>query len=157
METRSLIAVSNEHGSIDAIYCQWDGYLNHNGKILIQHYNNSDKARALIALGDLSSLGNEIGRQHEVDWGYNNIANHNDNVSWCTSYTRDRSNSGSLLLHTAIHQMVGWTVSNRRELVNILDVEYYYLMENGAWYVSTGSEFMLLHDAIEIENEEEMV
>ena len=40
MATRSNIGIVNEDDSITAIYCHWDGYPEHNGKILLNHYNN---------------------------------------------------------------------------------------------------------------------
>ena len=46
MGTRSVIAVM--HGTnAKAVYCHWDGYLEHNGKILQEHYN-SVKANELV-------------------------------------------------------------------------------------------------------------
>ena len=43
-----------------SIYCHWDGYLSHNGKILLKNYNTYDKVVALISEGDISSLGESI-------------------------------------------------------------------------------------------------
>ena len=46
MGTRSRIAVM--HGPIaKSIYCHWDGYLEHNGAILQEHYDSS-KANHLV-------------------------------------------------------------------------------------------------------------
>ena len=62
MGTRSRIAVM--HGSVcKSVYCHWDGYLDHNGRIL-QEYYDSAKANNLVALGDLSSLRPNIGEKH---------------------------------------------------------------------------------------------
>ena len=59
MGTRSRIGVM--HGDkVKSVYCHWDGYLEHNGAILQEHYNSS-KANFLVALGDISSLGRNIG------------------------------------------------------------------------------------------------
>jgi len=60
MGTRSTIAIENLSGTFEAIYCHFDGYLEHNGKILSDHYTDTAKVRALIALGDISSLGEEV-------------------------------------------------------------------------------------------------
>lgn len=57
MGTRSRIALQNSDGSISSIYCHWDGYLSNNGKLLLEHYTDESKVRSLLALGDLSSLG----------------------------------------------------------------------------------------------------
>jgi hypothetical protein len=56
MGTRSRIAIQNADGTLDSIYCHWDGYPSHNGAILQEHYQDEAKVRELIALGDLSSL-----------------------------------------------------------------------------------------------------
>ena len=65
MGTRSMIAIQNPYSKdIRAVYCHWDGYLEHNGAILQKHYNASPKVNNLIALGDISSLRPEIGEKH---------------------------------------------------------------------------------------------
>ena len=62
MGTRSSIAIKHNN-VVRAIYCHWDGYLEHNGYILHQHYQNSVKVNRLISLGHLSVLGEEIGEE----------------------------------------------------------------------------------------------
>lgn len=64
MGTRSTIALEFADGTVEQVYCHWDGYLSHNGKILQDHYSNPFKLRDLIDQGDLSSLGTRIGTQH---------------------------------------------------------------------------------------------
>lgn len=56
MSTRSHIGVRNTDGTVDYIYCHWDGYPENNGKILVNHYQDMDKVNELMKLGDLSSL-----------------------------------------------------------------------------------------------------
>ena len=60
MATRSRIAIENQDGSVTSIYCHFDGYTEHNGKILDEAYNTANKLNALIALGDISSLERSI-------------------------------------------------------------------------------------------------
>ena len=62
MATRSRIAIENQDGSVTSIYCHWDGYIKSNGVILNNNYTTKDKVEELIALGDLSSLGETIDR-----------------------------------------------------------------------------------------------
>jgi hypothetical protein len=57
MGTRSTIALEFADGTVQQVYCHWDGYLEHNGKILQEHYSDPFKLRDLIDLGDMSSLG----------------------------------------------------------------------------------------------------
>lgn len=56
MATRSRIAIEKEDGSVESIYCHWDGYPSHNGQVLLDFYSDREKAQALIDLGDISSL-----------------------------------------------------------------------------------------------------
>ena len=88
MGTRSMIAIENPHSkAVKAIYCHWDGYLAHNGHILNEFYNASPKVNNLIALGDLSSLGANIGEEHPFDERLD-VDEYKD--TRCTFYTRDR-------------------------------------------------------------------
>jgi len=94
MGTRSMIAIQNPHSKqIRAVYCHWDGYLEHNGAILHKHYAASSKVNNLIALGDISSLRPEIGEKHAFsrletpmdDEAYDKLYG-----NMTTFYTRDR-------------------------------------------------------------------
>jgi hypothetical protein len=60
MATRSNIAIENQDGSVSAIYCHFDGYIDGVGKILQENYNTREKMEQLIALGDISLLGKTI-------------------------------------------------------------------------------------------------
>ena len=85
MGTRSTIALEFADGTVQQVYCHWDGYLDHNGKILQEHYSDPFKLRELIDLGDMSSLAPNIGTQHSFG----------DRVDGeCTFYGRDRKESG---------------------------------------------------------------
>ena len=58
MATRSMIGKLNADGkTVTAIYCHWDGYLEHNGRLLVENYPNATKADELMNVGDISSLG----------------------------------------------------------------------------------------------------
>jgi hypothetical protein len=60
MATRSNIGILNHNGIVDYIYCHYDGYIDHNGKILNEYYNTEEKVRELISLGDMSALTETI-------------------------------------------------------------------------------------------------
>lgn len=64
MGTRSTIALEYADGTVEQVYCHWDGYLAHNGKILRDYYTNPFILRDLIDLGDISSLGKIVGTKH---------------------------------------------------------------------------------------------
>ena len=61
MATRSNIAMKTTTGKIVSVYCHWDGYVANNGKILLENYTDIDKIEALVALGSISSLGEQVG------------------------------------------------------------------------------------------------
>ncbi len=67
MATRSTIALEFADGTVQQVYCHWDGYLANNGAILQEHYSDPFKLRELIDLGDISSLGPNLGSKHEFD------------------------------------------------------------------------------------------
>ena len=52
MGTRSTIALEYADGTVHQVYCHWDGYLEHNGRILQEHYLDPFK------------LQEQIGRAH---------------------------------------------------------------------------------------------
>jgi hypothetical protein len=59
MATRSRIAIENQDGTVDSIYCHFDGYVDGVGKTLFNHYDQ-EKLEKLLELGDISSLGTSI-------------------------------------------------------------------------------------------------
>ena len=49
--TRSQIGIELPNGKILAVYCHWDGYPEHVGKILKKHYRNANKIKDLLKVG----------------------------------------------------------------------------------------------------------
>ena len=99
MGTRSMIAIQNPYSKdVRAVYCHWDGYLEHNGSILQEHYSQSPKVNNLIALGGLSSLRAELGEKHafsSLDLPKDEREAHEAAVKdMCTFYARDRGETG---------------------------------------------------------------
>ena len=136
MGTRSRIAVM--HGPVaKSVYCHWDGYLEHNGAILLEHYDSA-KANQLVALGDLSSLGRVLGEkrpfskfeikdedpEREAKLA---LIEHAESEGWCNFYGRDRGESDT-----------EWEVAHTfEELVEQVEndgSEWYYVMQDGTWY-----------------------
>ena len=56
MGTHSYIGRERDDGSVQYVYCHWDGYPTHNGRILLEHYSSRERVEQLLALGELSSL-----------------------------------------------------------------------------------------------------
>lgn len=107
MGTRSDIIVQLTDGTWKRIYCHWDGYMEHNGRILFDHYTSQAQAEALVALGDLSVLGEIVGVKHPFDapdrFKGRNYDKHT--AAWtaynrkfgrmCKAYGRDRGETGT--------------------------------------------------------------
>jgi hypothetical protein len=85
MGTRSDIIVLCKDGVWRRIYCHWDGYVRHNGKILFENYNSTKKAEKLIGLGNLSILGPKCTKPKGHSW-------ENKVDGYCVAYFRDRGN-----------------------------------------------------------------
>ena len=60
MSTRSFIGKINKDDSITAIYCHFDGYPAHVGKILIDSYITEKQVDSLLAGGDMSTLDHTL-------------------------------------------------------------------------------------------------
>ena len=120
MSTRSNIARENPDGSYDCVYCHWDGYPSHNGAILLEPYSDPAKLGALLGLGNLSSLGPEIGDAHDFEAGREGV---------CTFYGRDRGEEGEEAVHFASAEELGamlkeaWT-----------EWLYVFRASEGRWY-----------------------
>lgn len=134
MATRSTIAMEQPCGKIMQIYCHWDGYLDHNGEILAEHYQDSAKIYALMMLGDISSLGSTIGEPHDFD-------NKGDR-DCCTAYGRDRGETGT-------EARVFQDFEDYKKNHQYEEFEYCYRLD-GEWYVSQYQrEYELLVKAID--------
>jgi len=136
-----MIAIENPNSkSVKAVYCHWDGYLEHNGSILNKHYSVSPKVNNLIALGDLSSLRPEIGDKHlfsslEIKDKAEREAYEKTVENMCTFYTRDRGEDAPYKFFPTIKEALGYYDGSW--------CEYFYLfkydadMETGKWFYRT--------------------
>lgn len=121
MSTRSTIGIKNEKGEIKAVYCHWDGYPEWVGRILVKHYDTTEKVEELLALGDLSSLGERVKPNENEEHSFENPI---DDVT--VAYHRDRGEAlNEARTFNAIGEVMAYFNWN----------EYYYIFENGEWYV----------------------
>jgi len=130
MGTRSRIGVM--HGDkVKSVYCHWDGYLSHNGRLLQDHYDSA-KANNLVAMGDMSSLGRVIGEAHPFSPHTSAedaaLYEHAKDQGYCTFYARDRGETGTEF-------QVAHTFAEFLEQADGCGAEYYYIMKDGVWYV----------------------
>ena len=138
MGTRSTIALEFADGTVQQVYCHWDGYLSHNGKILHESYSDPFKLQRLLDLGGISSLDKEIGTQH-------NFSDRLEGVT--TFYTRDR---GESLTIEKFASFADYVENHQYE-----EFEYILRQVDGkaVWFVSEGGKYITLTEAFEKEKE----
>ena len=126
MATRSVIAKLDSKG-IKAVYCHNDGYLEYNGRLLNTHYTNENKVDKLLAEGDISSLGREIG----IKTDFNSSCYHKgDDFNYqCKFYARDRGEKG-----TEAQEFKDDIALLDSDLVSMSN-GFVYLYAYGTWYV----------------------
>lgn len=56
MSTRSTIAIENGNGTIKKVYCHYDGYISHVGKVLAEHYSHPASWGALCYGKDIQGF-----------------------------------------------------------------------------------------------------
>ena len=146
MATRSTIALEFADGTVGQVYCHWDGYLDHNGRKLLENWSDPYKLRELIELGSVSSLREEIGVKHNPD----SPSRFADPVAYeayketyghmTTFHGRDYGQSESTTSY----------FKNFEEYEKEHDYqEYEYILRNdGVWYVSQGGDYEPLMEAI---------
>jgi hypothetical protein len=113
MATRSYIGVRNTDASVDYIYCHFDGYPDHNGAILREHYSNINRVNELLNLGDLSVLGQFIGEKMDFDKRIQDT---------CLAYGRDRGESNVGVKNTSYDKLI---VDQSVDYVYVFDGDYW--------------------------------
>lgn len=160
MATRSTIALEFADGTVQQVYAHWDGYLEGNGKTLFEHYVDPFKLRELIDLGDISSLGDNIGDNHPFSPFYTKNKELSDeenarleaeqkaaheaaqSAGATTFYGRDRGETG--VEAKKFKDFADYVANHQYE-----EFEY-ILRKDGNWYVSSyNSPYALLKDALE--------
>lgn len=121
MATRSTISILETTGVVKQIYCHWDGYTEHNGRILKTFYKTPELVKELIANGDLSSLGeyiNPVG-EHSFD---------KPELNCCVYYGRDRGETA-----TKYSEFENWIFFRAER--NEQEFNYLYVEAEETWYL----------------------
>lgn len=136
MSTRSTIAVEHADGTVSQVYCHYDGYLTHNGQILVDHYDTQKKAELLVFLGEMSSLRPKCipdpAKTHSS-------INPQDDVT--TYYRRDRG-------EPFVKPSLFTSIDHYKR--NLQGEDYNYLFTEGQWEVSNGRGYELVAQALEV-------
>lgn len=121
MGTRALIGKLQD-GKVRFIYNQSDGYVEHLGEILVNHYNDSSRVDSLLELGDITRLDSSLEKTKA------------DYVRLYTSYdkkTGERIDRAETAREYGIIDFIADIVDGN---------EYFYLWDNKTWWVCLGSE-----------------
>ena len=118
MATPARIGVELPTGEIVSIYVHWDGDPEKAGVTLQKHYRTPAKIEKLIALGDLSVLGRDIGRKHAFEGAVN------AHPDWCLAYGRDR---GELDQEAVVSAVVSISLKNFSKLAELSGAKFAYL------------------------------
>jgi hypothetical protein len=133
MATRSTIALEFADGTVQQVYCHWDGYLSNNGKLLRDYYSNPFVLRDLIDQGDISSLGKTVGTKHDFSRLDSSLSSAEFDALYgnmTTFYARDR---GEELRVNKFKDYADYVENFQHE-------EYDYILRNvngkATWFVS---------------------
>ena len=123
MSTNSTIWIKQKDDAFQGIYCHHDGYLDHNGVILLENYTTTAMVKRLIRLGSLSVLAKKSTkpRGHSYD---HPVKGH------CIAYHRDRGED--------LHQLRASNEGKTKQ------EGYNYLWIDNQWWVSTPAHYVLL-------------
>ena len=127
MSTRSYIGITNADSSVDAIYCHYDGYPEYNGDMLIKHYNDENKVKELISLGDISSLREKVAPEPNSKHSFSTP---DEDVT--IAYMRDRGETGCETSHFTDEDDFEKSVTDGF-------TEYIYLFKDNKWYMKDQS------------------
>jgi hypothetical protein len=149
MSTNGTIAFERADGTVAMIYSHWDSYLDCNGNILQKHYSDPILIQQLLDLGNVASLGAELGDAHEFD---QHFLTADPRSRWCTFYGRDRGESD-------VEAIVFDSYSHYCRDAELQ--EYNYLFRSGTWhvqcdYLGSGAWYELA-EAFEIQAADEAV
>jgi hypothetical protein len=125
MSTRSNIGILGSNGTIRSIYCHWDGYPAHNGRILLEHFKDEDKINQLIELGSLSSLGCEVNPDPEHKHSFEQ-----PQKGVTVAYLRDRGDEVSN------YNKINVFFNQKTYFENKNWIEYAYLWDGEKWLVN---------------------
>lgn len=121
MSTNATIAVKQSDGSYLQSYVHWDGDTSYTGRLLRTYYTTQEIVERLVNLGNLSSVGAEIGTKHPFDMRDHDM---------CTAYGRDRGERDQDSLYFG---------SFSELCLDGMQEEYNYFFIDGEWFVCPGT------------------
>ncbi len=123
MATNSRIGKMLPDGTIKQIYCHWDGYIEGGvGETLVEYYDTEENIDALLELGDLSQLAQNLNPtgEHSFD---------KPQAYVCVAYGRDRGEDSSEVSAGVV------TLDEWMKPFYSTMADFYYLYNTGNWLV----------------------
>jgi hypothetical protein len=120
-------------GRVRSIYCHFDGYPEGVGKTLLEYWTDPERITALLDLGDLSILGEELGEDRGTGWFDKRMTLEVGSPEWTAAqgvtvaYGRDRGESGT---EAERHSKDEWPDYGQ-------EFDYLYVPSLGQWFVRT--------------------
>lgn len=85
MSTRSTVSLLTKENTVKSIYIHFDGYLSHNGQILLSEYQNYEDVLKLVSFGHRSTLPKLSELGPDGDGGDDNSCKTYRNIiQWCS-------------------------------------------------------------------------
>lgn len=125
MSTRSRIGIVLPNKKVESIYCHFDGYPSYVGAILNNYYKDEEKIKELIALGDISCLGQTL--------EYGDTKDYN---RWRNEETKSR---------------IDENIATYKKTFGECWEEYLYLFKSGEWFVYDGCKYEAFTPLFELE------
>lgn len=131
MGTRSRIGIELQDKSIVSVYCHYDGYSDHNGRILKQDYTTREQVQELIDGGSMSSLKTPYLWETKAVRDENNQIVRDEDGNWLHSPIR----TPQPLYHTERGEEISVEHTDKKEFLSgHSGEEYAYLFTlNGRW------------------------
>lgn len=131
MGTRSRIGIELQDSTVVSVYCHWDGYPEHNGRILTTEYTTKEQVEDLINGGSMSSLKTEHLWETKAVRDENNQIVRDENDNWLYAPLRP----AQPLYHTERGDEISVQHTKFKDFISgDSDEEYAYLFTlNNTW------------------------
>ena len=143
MATRGTISIVDKRtneGKGETIYTHWDSYPSNNGRILLEHYQDANKVKELIALGNISSLAENVSPSEKGTLRqWNRETSEYDLIPTNEPHSFDKPHNGVVVAYMRDRGEKDCHASSfyGKEPSNKIAQEYDYLfvVEESKWYV----------------------
>lgn len=130
-------------GNLRVIFCKYDGYPAHTGKMLLEHYNSHDLASSLIALGNLSMVGERLSSDKDEPHTLETHASNDEKSAVTIAYNRDGNMPYDIVCEKMFPSLMDEKYAKKAKQFiekmarnECIDYVYLYDHSKGGWYVA---------------------